>query len=79
MNYSKMKLTELKQICKERKIIYASKMRKQEMIEILTQNDQDPSRKVHTEVETRMAIYRENPERRQKAKECSKSWRKNNP
>ena len=74
-----MKMTQLKQICKERKIIYASKMRKQEMIEILTQNDQDPSRKVHTEVETRMKIYRENPERRKKARECSKIWRKNNP
>ena len=39
MDYSKMKLKELQQIYKDRKIIYASKMRKQEMIGILTQND----------------------------------------
>ena len=60
MNYSKMKLTELKQICKERKIIYASKMRKQEMIEILTQNDQDPSKIIHSAAQKRITDYMNN-------------------
>ena len=79
MDYQKQNCKELQQICKERKIIYSSKMRKQEMIEILTQNDQDPTKNVHFEVQTRMAIFRNNPEQREKARECSRRWRQNNP
>ena len=78
-----MKWTGLKQICKERKIKYAKKMRKQEMIEILTQNDQDPSKIIHSTAKERITDYtnnyRDNEEQRKKARECSRRWRKNNP
>ena len=49
------------------------------MVSILSQNDQDPSKLVRPEVYNRMAIYRDNPERRKKARECSARWRQNNP
>ena len=49
------------------------------MIQILTQNNQDPTNIVHPEVHTHMAIFRDNPVRRQKARECSARWRQNNP
>ena len=42
-----MKCKNLTKICKERKIKYATKMRKQEMIEVLKQNDEDNSINVH--------------------------------
>ena len=83
MDYSQLSSKQLTQICKERKIKYASHMRKQEKIEILTQNDQDPSKILHSAVQKRITDYtnnyRDNEEQRQKARECSKRWRKNNP
>ena len=78
IDYSKLPHKELKQICKEQKIQYAPKMKKHEMVSILSQNDPDPSKLVRPEVYNRMAIYRDNPERRQIARECSARWRQNN-
>ena len=83
MDYTTMKGKELTQICKERKIKYATKMSKQEMIEVLKQNDEDNSINVHLSARKRITDYtnkyRDNEERREKARECSKRWRKNNP
>ena len=74
---------ELTQICKERKIKYAIQMRKQGMVEILSQNDEDSSKTVHPaaqkRITDRMNKYRDNEEQREKARECSRRWRKNNP
>tara|TARA_R110000772_G_scaffold216349_3_gene326869 strand:+ start:1515 stop:1733 length:219 start_codon:yes stop_codon:yes gene_type:complete len=36
MNYSKMKVKELKKLCKEQKIKGYSKMKKKELVEVLT-------------------------------------------
>ena len=74
--YSSIKWKELSKICKERKIHCSSMMKKQK---ILSQNDKDPSKKVHPEVHNHMAIYQNNPKHRQKASECSQRLRQNNP
>ena len=83
MDYSQLSSKQLTQICKERQIKYAAKMRKQEKIEILSQNDQDPSKIIHSEAKKRTTDYtnnyRDNEEQREKARECSRRWRKNNP
>ena len=75
---------ELMKICKERKIKYATCMRKHEMIEVLKWNDEDSSVNVHPDAQKRVVEdrnkYREkNPDQREKAKECSRKWRINNP
>ena len=78
-----MKCKNLNQICKERKIKYAASMSKQEMIEVLQLNDQDNTVKIHLSARKRitdfMNKYRDNEEQREKARECTKRWRKNNP
>ena len=83
MDYTTMKCKKLNQICKERKIKYATKMRKQEMIEVLQWNDEDNLVNVHPSARKRitdfMNKYRDNEEKREKARECTKRWRKNNP
>ena len=74
---------ELSQICKERNIKYHSKMSKQEMIEVLKWNDEDKSIDVHPKVEKRITDYqnnyRDDEEKRERARECSRRWRRNNP
>ena len=54
-------------------------MTKQEMIEVLKQNDQDKSINVYSPARKRITDYRDNEEKNEKARECSKRWRKNNP
>ena len=77
------KRKDLVKICKERRIKYATCMRKQEMIEVLRWNDEDSSVNVHPDAQKRVAEqqnkYRDNPEQREKARECAKRWRINNP
>ena len=77
------KRKDLIKICKERNIKYATRMTKQEMIEVLKWNDEDPSVNVHPNARNRITTYqkkfRDNPEQREKAKECSRKWRINNP
>ena len=79
-----MNQKELIKLCKERKIKYATKMSKQEMNEVLKWNNQDKSIDCHPNVRRRvLKQYKEyrdnNPEQREKAKECSRKWRINNP
>ena len=62
MDYSKLKYDELTKICKSRKIKYTSILKKHEMSQILTLNDQNPTITTLPEVETRIAIKRENQE-----------------
>ena len=58
-------------------------MSKQEMIEVLKWNDEDKSIDVHPDAQKRVAEYqnkyRDNPDQREKARECSRRWRINNP
>ena len=58
-------------------------MRKQEMVEVLRWNDQNNIVDVHPVAQSRItnyiSEYRDNEEQREKARECSKRWRKNNP
>ena len=75
---------DLIKLCKERNIKYATRMAKQEMIEVLKLNDQDKSIDCHPNVRRRVLDYTKkyrenNPEQREKAKECSRKWRINNP
>ncbi|KAJ7380670.1 hypothetical protein OS493_001167 [Desmophyllum pertusum] len=83
MDYTTLKCKNLTKICKERKIKYATKMRKQEMIEILKWNDENNTVKIHFLARKRildyMNKYRNNESVREKARECSKRWRINNP
>ena len=74
---------DLQNICKERNIKYVTNMTKQEMIEVIKWNDEDSSVNVHPVVQKRETEnknkYRDNPEQREKARECSRKWRINNP
>ena len=75
---------DLMKICKERKIKYAAIMTKQEMIEVLRMNDEDSSVNVHPDAQKRVTQqqqnkYRDNPKLREKARECTRRWRINNP
>ena len=79
MDYTTMKCKNLTKICKERKIKYSTKMRKQEMIEVLRWNDEDSSVDINLSARDRINKYRDNEEKREKARECAKRWRKNNP
>ena len=78
-----MKRKELIDICKERSICYATNMTKQQMVDVLTMNDENPSIKAHPTVRAAITSYqnkyRDSDEAREKARECSKRWRKNNP
>ena len=73
----------LLKLCKERKIKYAETMNKKEMIEVLRWNDEDKSITYHSDTQRKVLDYRnnynDNPEQREKARECSRRWRINNP
>ena len=78
------KRKDLLKLCKERNIKYATRMTKQEMIEVLKWNDEDKSISCHPNVRRRVLDYtnkyrENNPKQREKARECSRRWRINNP
>ena len=68
---------DLRKICKERKIKYATCMTKQQMIEVLKWNDEDSSVNVHPDVQKRLQEYKNDPDQieksvRRRMKNCSK-------
>ena len=69
---------DLLKICKERKIKYATCMTKQQMIEVLKWNDEDQSVNVHPDVQKRELERINDPDKREKARECTRRWRWNN-
>ena len=78
------KRKDLIKLCKERNIKYPTRMSRQEMIEVLKWNDEDKSILCHPNSRRRVLEYTKgyrdkNPEQREKAKECSRHWRINNP
>ena len=78
------KRKDLIKLCKERNIKYPTRMSRQEMIEVLKWNDEDKSILCHPNSRRRVLEYTKgyrdkNPEQREKAKECSRRWRINNP
>ena len=58
-------------------------MNKKEMIEVLRWNDEDKSITYHPDTRRKAldyrSIYNVQPEQREKARECSRRWRINNP
>ena len=74
---------DLMKMCKNLNIKYSNYMSKQEMIDVLTWNNEDSNINVHPDVQKRVTErqnkYRDNPERREKARECARRWRINNP
>ena len=79
-----MNCKELLKLCKERNIKHRTRMTKQEMIEVLKWNDQDKSIDCHPNTRRKILNYKKeyrenNPDQREKAKECSRRWRINNP